>query len=59
MPGSTKGCCKVKKNPNIKTQIESGWVGPGPFWIENRKLKNQEQFFKSLMIIGYQKKKME
>ena len=24
-------------------KFESGWVGPGPFWIENRKLENQEK----------------
>ena len=29
-------------------------MGPGPFWIENRKLKNHKKL-KYLMIIGFQK----
>ena len=28
------------------------WVGPGPFWIENRKLENKTEK-KSLMIIYF------
>ena len=28
------------KIPNIQKKVGSGWVGPGPFWIENRKLEN-------------------
>ena len=31
---------KLKKNPNSQKKIGSWWVGPGPFWIENQKLKN-------------------
>ena len=33
---NTKGCCKGKN-------LGSGWVIPGPFWMENRQLKNQEK----------------
>ena len=33
-------------------------MGPGPFWIENRKWKTIKKL-KYLMIIGFQKKKMD
>ena len=36
-----KDVAKLKKIPNIQKKIGSGWVGPGPFWIKNRKLENQ------------------
>ena len=52
-----KGCCKVKKIPNFQITFGSGWVGTGPF-KENRKLKNHKKI-KYLMIIGFQKKKMD
>ena len=32
-------------------------MGPRQFWIENRKLENQKNKLKSLMIIGLQKNK--
>ena len=34
---SFKGCCK-------KT-FGCGWMGPGPFWIENRILENHEKIY--------------
>ena len=30
---------KLKKNPDIQITFGSEWVGPGPFWIENRNWK--------------------
>ena len=38
-----KGCCKVKTIPNIQITFGSGWVGLGPFWMENRKLENRSK----------------
>ena len=40
----TKGCCKGKNIPKIK-KIESGWMGPGPVWIENWKKKQKIKIF--------------
>ena len=34
---------KLKKNPDIQITFGSGWVGPGPFWIENRNWKTMKK----------------
>ena len=31
---------KLKKIPNSQKKFGSGWVGPGPFWKQNKKLEN-------------------
>ena len=58
-PHYVRDVAKLKELQTSKKKNGSGWVGPGPFWIENRKLKNQEKL-KSLMFIGSPpKKKMD
>ena len=37
--------------PNIQNKSGIGWVGPVPFWIENKKL--EKKILKSVMIIYF------
>ena len=42
---------KLKQFETLKKKWK--WVGPGPFWMENGKLENQNKKLKSLMIIYF------
>ena len=48
-----RDAAKLKKYSNIQNKFGTGWVDPGPFWIENGKLKKTLKKLKSIMIIDF------